>query len=327
MSVSTTYQPSAPTARTGQGSAIANVEDLDSKLTMLDAGKYPLTMLCKRGRKPKSSLFEWPIDEYDDPDTDGVVEGQDVPSFDDKFDGVATLNGRVQRFWKTWRVSKEQEMAESAGNQNSIRAKAKCMTELKRNFEAALASANDSVVQAAGTAAKMRGLDKWIDSAGPADVPAEYRTPAASIITTLTEITLNDVLRSMHDEKNGVANVTMVNGSRVQQEIAEFTRTDNNASEAVYHVHQAAESKKVTLSVKVFDSDFGLIRMVNANSKCQSTLKGFLLDPDFLELRFQQEAQGHELPDLGGGPRGYVDMFASLAMRDPRSAGKVTLAS
>lgn len=327
MSVSTTYQPSAQTARSGQGSAIANVEDLDSKLTMLDAGKYPLTMLCKRGSKPKNTLIEWPIDEYDDPDTDGVVEGQDVATFDDKFDGVAVLNGRVQRFWKTWRVTKEQELSESAGNQNKLRAKAKCMTELKRNFEMALASANDSVVQAAGTAAKMRGLDKWIDSAGPADVPAEYRTPAGSIITTLTEITLNDVLRSMHDEKNDVANVTMVNGSRVQQEVAEFQRTDNNTGETVYHVHQAADAKKVTLSVKVFDSDFGLIRMVNANSKCQSSLKGFLLDPDFLELRYMQEAQGYDLPDLGGGPRGYMDMLAVLAMRDPRSAGKVTLAS
>jgi hypothetical protein len=327
MSVSTTYQPSAATARTGQGSAIANREDLDSKLTMLDAGQYPLTMLCKRGARPKSALFEWPIDEYDDPNTDGVVEGQDLTTFDDKFEAVAVLNGRVQRFLRSWRVTKEQEMAESAGNQNSIRAKAKAMTELKRDFEKALASDNDSVAGVAGTAAKMRGLDTWIASAGPSDVPAQYRTPAASIITALTEITLNDVLRSMHDQKNGVANVTMVNGSRVQQEVAEFTRTDNNASEAVYHVHQAAESKKVTLSVKVFDSDFGLVKMVNANSKCQSTLKGFLLDPNFLELRYQQEPGGVELPDLGGGPRGYVDMFASLAMRDPRSAGKVTLAA
>jgi len=327
MSVSTTYQPSAQTARSGQGSAIANVEDLDNKLTMLDAGKYPLTMLLKRGPKPKNTLIEWPIDEYDDPDTDGVVEGQDVPTFDDKFDGVAVLNGRVQRFWKTWRVTKEQELSDSAGNQNSLRAKAKCMTELKRNFEKALASDNDSVTQSAGVAAKMRGLDKWIDSAGPSDVPAEYRTPAGSIITSLTEITLNDVLRSMHDEKNGVANVTMVNGSRVQQEVGEFQRTDNNSGETVYHVHQAAESKKITLSVKVFDSDFGLIRMVAANSKCQSSLKGFLLDPDFLEVRYMQEAQGYPLPDLGGGPRGYVDMLATLVVRDPRALGKVTLSA
>ena len=327
MSVSATYQPTAQTARSGQGSAIANVEDLDSKLTMLDAGKYPLTMLCRRGPKPKNTLIEWPIDEYDDPSTDGVIEGLDVPNFDDKFDGTAVLNGRVQRFWKTWRVTKEQELSESAGNQNKLRAKAKCMTELKRNFEAALASNNDSVVQAAGTAAKMRGLDKWIDSAGPADVPAEYRTPAASIITTLTEITLNDVLRSMHDEKNGVANVTMVNGSRVQQEVAEFQRTEASSGNEVYHVHQAAESKKITMSVRMFDSDFGLIRMVAANSKCQSNLKGFLLDPEFLQIRYMQEAQGYELPDLGGGPRGYVDMLAVLAMRDPRSAGKVTLSS
>lgn len=327
MSVSTTYQPSAQTARSGQGSAIANREDLDSKLTMLYAGDYPLTMLCKRGAKPKQSLIEYPIDEYDDPNTDGVVEGQDVTNFDDKFTDVAVLNSRVQRFLRPWRVTKEQEMAESAGNQNSIRAKAKCMVELKRDLEKALASDNDSVTGVAGTAAKMRGLDKWIDSAGPSDVPAQYRTPAASIITTLTEITFNDVLRSIHDQRNSVANITAVNGSRVQQEIAEFTRTDNNASEAVYHVHQSAESKKVTLSVKLFDSDFGLVRMVNANSKCQSTLKGFLLDPSFLELRYQQEAGGVELPDLGGGPRGYVDQFLTLANRDPRAHGKVTLAS
>lgn len=327
MSVSTTYSPSAPTGRTGQGSGIANREDLDSKLTLLDAAKFPLTMLCKRGPRAKSTLIEWPVDIYDDPNTDGVPEGEDVTAFEDAFSSVARLQGRVQHFRRSYRVSKEQQLSESAGPQDKLRAKAKKMIELKRDVESALASDNDATSQSAGVAAKMRGLDKWISTSPGSDVPADYTTPSGSIITSLTEITFNDVLRTLHDQNGEVNSLSSVNGSRVQQEIAEFTRTDNNASETVYHVHQSAESKKVTLSVKIYDSDFGFVRMVPANPKCQSNLKGFILNPNYLELRYFDEPKGYELEDQGGGPRGYVETFVTLAVRDPRAHGKVTLGS
>lgn len=327
MSVSNTYTPSAPAGRPGQGSGIANREDLDSRLTLLDAANYPLQMLCGRGPKAKSTLVEWTVDIYADPDDSGVPEGEDVTGFEDAFASVARLQGRVQHFRRSWRVSKEQQLSESAGPQDKARAKVKKMIELKRDIEKAIASSNDAVAQGAGIAAKMRGLDKWISTTPGSDVAADYVTPSASIITSLTEITLNDVLRSIHEQNGEVNYLTAVNGSRVQQEIAEFQRTDNNASETVYHVHQAAESKKVTLSVKIYESDFGFVKMALANPKCQSNLKSFLLNPNYVELRYLDEAKGYELEDQGGGPRGYTEAFLTLAVRDPRAHGKITLGS
>ena len=50
---------------------------------------------------------------------------------------------------------------------------------------------------------------------------------------------------------------------------------------------------------------------------CRSTLE----DPT--ELRYNRQPQFKENPDLGGGPRGYIDAIAGLAMFNPLGCGKV----
>lgn len=324
MPVSNTYQPSAPTGRTGQGSGIANREDLDAQLTLLAATTFPITMLCGRG-SAKSTLVEWPVDRLATPNTDGVEEGADATSFTDQFADVARLQNRVQAFRETWRVSKEQELSESAGPQDKARAKVKAMMQIKRNLEATIASANDSVAQGSGTAAKLRGLGKWISTTPGSDVPADYVTPAGSIISNApTEITLNDILKSIFSVNGEVNNLTAVCGTDVRQEIAEFQRTDNNASETVYRVNTNADEKKVVLAVNIYESDFGFVRIVNGNPACMPTAKtAYILNPNYLKLRVLQPWGSVELEDQGGGPRGYVDGRLTLAVSDPRAHGKI----
>lgn len=324
MAVSNTYQPSAPTGRPGQGSGIANREDLDAQLTLLAATTFPITMLCGRG-SAKSTLVEWPVDKLATPNTDGVEEGADATSFTDQFSDVARLQGRVQAFRETWRVSKEQELSESAGPQDKARAKVKAMLNIKRNLEATLASDNDAVAQGSGVAAKMRGLGQWINTAPGTDVPSDYRTPTASILTAApTEITLNDMLKSIFTINGEVNNLTGVVATNLRQEIAEFQRTDNNASETVYRVNTNADEKKVVLAVNVYESDFGYIRLVNANPACMPNQnRGYFLNPNYIKLRVLQPWGSVELEDQGGGPRGYVDGRLTLAVSDPRAHGKI----
>jgi hypothetical protein len=326
MAFSATYSPTAPTGRTGQGSGINNREDLDDKLTMLAATTCPMTLLCKRG-KAKSTLSEWPVDKLAAPNTGGVVEGSDANNFEDPFADAARLQNRAQRLWRQWMVTVEQEATESAGPQDVARAKVKKMLELKRDIEATILSANDAVTPSAGVAGKMRGFGKWINNASPgAEVPADYVTPSGHVLGAApTEITFNAVLTSIFNVNGEVNNLTVVAGSTVRSRITEFTRTDNNASEAVYQIHQSAESKKVTLAVNVFDSDFGFVRIVNGNPACMpSATTAYLVNPNYVELKTLLPVGSRELENQGGGRRGIIDTILTLAVSDPRAHGKIS---
>jgi len=325
MAFSATYNPSAPTGRAGQGSGINNREDLDDKLTMLAATKFPISLLCKRG-KAKSTLSEWPVDKLASPTSDGVVEGSDADNFEDPFADAARLQNRGQRLWRKWMVTVEQEATESAGPQDVARAKVKKMMELKRDIEFTIASDNDVQTPGAGVAGKMRGLGKWINNSSPgSEIPTDYVTPAGHVLGAApTEITFNGVLASMFGINGEVNNLTVVTGSTVRQRITEFTRTDNNASEAVYSVEQSAESKKVTLAVNIFDSDFGFVRIVNGNPACMpAATRAYILNPNYLELKTLRPVGSIELENQGGGRRGIIDTILTLAVSDPRAHGKI----
>ena len=105
---------------------------------------------------------------------------------------------------------------------------------------------------------------------------------------------------------------------------AEFTRTDNNASETVYNVIQNAVDKKVTLSVNFFDSDFGILRVINGNPKCMpAATRGYVLQPSYVEIATLLPMGTTRLEDQGGGPRGFIDSMETLVCKDPRAHGKI----
>jgi len=324
MAISTTYAPSALSARTGQGSAIGNREDLSGLVAMLDAKDTPLLSIASR-TTAKATYHEWIVDKLDDPTNDAVNEGADVTSFSDAFNKVARLGNRTQHFRRDWRVSKEQEIVNSAGKQDVARAISKKLTELKRDVEKRFLSDEDSATENGTTANAARGLGDWLDSAGPSDVAADYRTPAASILAAApTEITLNDVIASIFNVNGSMNNLTCLAGITLRKRISEFTRTDNNASETVYNSVQYTDTKKVTLAVNIFDSDFGILNVINGNPRCMpAATRGYIVNPAYVGVASLMPTGTVRLEDQGGGPRGYVDCMETLIVRDPRAHGKI----
>lgn len=331
MPISNTYSPSAPAGKTSTGSAIGNREDLSDVLTLLAPEETPILSLAAKG-KATSTLHEWVVDTLAAPSTDGVSEGADVTSFTDKFAGRARLSNYTQIFRRDYLVSNLQQAVTSVGPANVAQAEAKCMRELKRDAEAAICSNNDrSVEDGAGTPYKLRGLGDWLDSAGPSDVPAAFRTPAGSIETSsLTESDLQDILGSIYSKTGEVGNLTLVANIALRKVIANFTRTDGNSGETVYQVNQDATSKKITLSVSLFDSDFGLVRVVNGNPACMPTANthvGYVIDPKYIGFSTLIPMGSTRLENQGGGERGYVDMAGTLVCRTPQAHGKIAYGS
>lgn len=330
MPISTTYQPNAPAARSGQGSALSNREDLESGFYRLEAGETPIFSLCSKGRST-STFHEWNLDKLAAPTTDGVPEGQDVQAFADKFADAARVGNYTQKKWRPWSVSDTQEAVTSAGPVNKAEAKVKAMLELKRDFETVISSDNDMQSAAGGgTPYLSRGLGSWISNTAQTTnpVPADYRTPSASILTSApTETSFSTMLSSIFTQTGEMGAFTLVAGTALRSSISNFQRTDNNTSESVYHVTESATSKTCTLSVTLLDTDFGVVKVLNANAQCFAVAananRGYLLNPKYLGFHSLIGFESKELEDQGGGPRGYVKMTGTLKVGTPLAFGKI----
>jgi len=329
MPISNTYQPTAPAAKAGQGSAVSNREDLSNELSILAPEETPILSLCGKG-KASATYSEWTVDSLASPATTGISEGSDVTSFSDKFADRARLGNYIQLMRRDYIVSNLQQAVTSVGPANVAQAEAKSMREIKRDIEATIASDNEMTVEnGAGTPYGMRGLGKWIQTAAQATnpVPAAYRTPTGSIIaSTLSESSFNAMIGSIFARNGEVNSLTLVANVALRQLISNFTRSTTTGSSQTYHVNQDATSKTITLSVNLYDSDFGIIKIVNGNPSCMptgSTNVGYVLNPKYIGFNALIPMGATRLENQGGGERGFIDVAGTLVCKHPQAHGKI----
>ena len=337
MSFSDTYNPNAPAAVTGTGSAISNREDLLDVLTILAPEETPILSSANKERA-SSTFVEWTVDTLDAPQTSGVAEGADVTAFTDKFSGRARLGNYVQKFRRDYMVSDLQEAVDSVGPAKVAQAEAKAIRELKRDVEATLMGTQDfSIENGAGTAYGLRGLGDWIDSAGPSQVPSAFRTPAESIhdTGTFTETTLNELITSIYRVTGSTNSLMLVADTALRREIADFARLDPVAQDAannsIRSVNYNGDSASIKLSVELYQSDHGVVSIVNMNPDCapDTTNKdtGYIINPDYFGISELIPMGSTRLPNLGGGERGYVDCALTSLVYHPGAHGKITTLS
>jgi len=329
MPISNTYQPSAPAAKSGTGSAVSNREDLSNELSILAPEETPILSLCGKG-KASATYSEWTVDSLAAPATTGISEGSDVTSFSDKFADRARLGNYIQLMRRDYLVSNLQQAVTSVGPANVAQAEAKSMREIKRDIEATIASNNEMTVEnGAGTPYGMRGLGKWIDSSAQATnpVPAAYRTPSGSIITSaISESSFNTMIGSIFAKNGEMNSLTLVANVALRQLISNFTRATPASAGVTYHVNQDATSKQITLSVNLYDSDFGLVKIVNGNPSCMptaSTNVGYVLNPKYLGFNTLIPMGATRLENQGGGERGFIDVAGTLCVKHPQAHGKI----
>ena len=329
MPISNTYQPNAPAAKSGQGSAVSNREDLSNELSILAPEETPILSLCGKG-KASATYSEWTVDSLATPSTTGVSEGVDVTSFSDKFADRARLGNYIQLMRRDYLVSNLQQAVTSVGPANVAQAEAKSMREIKRDIEATIASDNEMTVEnGAGTPYGMRGLGKWIQSSAQSTnpVPTAYRTPSGSIITSsLSESSFNTMIGSIFAKTGEMNSLTLVANVALRQLISNFTRATPASAGVTYHVNQDATSKQITLSVNLYDSDFGLVKIVNGNPSCMptgSTNVGYVLNPKYLGFNTLIPMGATRLENQGGGERGFIDVAGTLCVKHPQAHGKI----
>jgi len=325
MAFSNTYD----TANTG--SAVGNREDLLDAVSLLAPEETPMLSLAKKS-KANATFVEWTTDVLATPVTTGIAEGADVTSFTDKFSGKARLGNYIQKLRRDFMVSDFQAAASTTGASDVAAAESKATRELKRDIEATICSNNDRAVEnGGGTAYAMRGFGKWVGNvSAPSDIPAGYVTPAASEHTTglFDELDMNNLITSIYRENGGSNALTLVADTALRRVISDFTRTSVSTDYTVRSVNYVGGSGVIKLSVNTYESDHGMVSIINMNPACapDTTNKddGYLVNPEYYGVAEYIGLGSTRVQNLGGGERGFVDWTGTLVVNHPRAHGKIT---
>ena len=329
---------------TNTGSAVSNREDLTDVLTILAPEETPI-LSSANNERASSTFVEWTVDSLSAPSTAGITEGADVTAFTDKFAGRARLGNRVQKFRRDYMVSDLQEAVDSVGPAKIAQAEAKAIRELKRDVEATIAGTQDSATEnGAGTANALRGLGKWLeDSANtggagtPSDVPSTFLTPTASVQdagTSFTESALNTLISSIFKVTGSTNNLMLVADVALRQDISDFARFGSTyaasgaGTESIRSVNYDGGSGTIKLSVDLYESDHGVVSVVNANPDCMPitdpvNYTGYVVNPEYYGVHELIPMGSTRLPNLGGGERGFVDCALTLGVYHPGAHGKI----
>ena len=337
MAISDTFNPALQPVTT-QGPSASNREDLTDVLTILAPEETPALSSANK-QKANATFVEWTVDGLSNPSTTGISEGADITSFTDQFASRARLGNYIQKFRRDFMVSDLQEAVDSVGPAKVAQAEAKAIRELKRDIEATILSDNDRQAETGAVPYKMRGLGDWLDSAGPSDVPADYRTPAASIEdagAAITESEFNTVIRSIYRANGEANNLVLIADTSLRKQIADYARfgvdVANGTNSGVRSVNYDGNDSTIKLSVEVYQSDFGIVSIINMNPVTNPETvtgasanhdRGYMINPDFYGIHELIPMGSSRLPNMGGGERGFVDCALTLGVYAPAAHGKI----
>ena len=319
---------------TNSGSGVSNREDLTDVLTILAPEETPVLSSASK-QKASATFVEWTVDALSDPVSTGIREGADVSTFTDQFSGRARLGNYIQKFRRDFQVSDLQEAVDSVGPAKIAQAEAKSIRELKRDIEETLCGTQTRAAEnGTDTAYALAGLGAWIDSAAvDALVPAGFKTPADSIHASgaFTETVLNNLITSIFRETGTSNSLTMVADTAVRRIISDFARTagvSGTDADSVRTVNYSGDSAQIKLSVEFYQSDHGMISIVNGNPDCMpdTTNKdvAYLVNPEYYGIHELIPMGSTRLPNQGGGERGYVDCSLTLGVYHPQAHGKIS---
>lgn len=340
-------------------------EDLADLIALVDAKDTPFTSMAPKGSKPGNTWFRWQVDSLPAAvaSQSGVVDGTDVDPNGATIqnfvkDGAGgtqyryELSNHIQEFRKAVRVSPlTLDIAVTAGVKDELANNiAKGITMLKRDMEKTFCSnnlpkADDGSTQGYAT----RGLDSWIRPVATTGgvfandnyltIPAAFRTPAASVagnatatvestalVSSLTEITVQDILTSIYSQTGQFRSYDGLVGPNLKRAFTNLVytaRTDTAASQQTIRTfNRDASASSYISSIDVFEGDFGQIRL-HPSLFLKNNYCGYVLPIEHTEIRYGGSVAGvKELTDNGGGPARLINAIASVCVKNPLAFGK-----
>jgi len=338
-------------AATSYINSIGKREDLSDIIAVVDAKETVLTSSIKKGsKKPSNAYVEWLVDSYPSTSTSGTVDGTEV-SYSSAADFASTryrIGTYIQQFRRIPGVSRLEEVIATvaginnpdpqgvAGATEFARAKAKATVMVKRDIESTFLSANGAAADDGSTQAyNTRGLGKWLSSTadsvalGQSNVLLSSSQIYSGTLAAFTEDGLRGVLQQRWSVTGRGGDLLGIMGSDLKNSISDFSRylpaktiSSSTASPVRYYNANIAD-KTISTSVDIYSGDFGNIEL-HLSAFVPNTKTGYIIDPEFVEMRTHTAPNFTELPDLGAGRRGIVEAIVALVPTNPQAHAKIS---
>lgn len=278
-------------------------EDLIDLITDISPTETP--MLSRFGKiKATNKYHEWQTDALAAAASNAVAEGADAESA--ALTATTRTGNYTQISRKIWRTTDTMEAVNKAGRSSEFSYQmAKKMKELARDMEYALVNGTGNS-GASGTARELKGVVSWIAT------NTGTGTHATATAAALTESQYNDLLQKIFNN-GGNPDVTYANGFQKRKISAFSTPSTRNIN---------VEDKKLVTSVDVYESDFG-IQKILLDRYCPADTV-LALEEDKWRIAMLRPVKYKELPDNGGGPKGMVEAEFTLESLNEKASGKLT---
>jgi hypothetical protein len=250
-----------------------------------------------------NTYFEWQTDSLAATSTTGVIDGDDVSSFDST--SATTRVGNYTHIRRrTTIVADNFSALDTAGRNDELSYQiAKRGKELKRDIEAVLTANNAQVAGNSSTARETGGLGAWIASNANAGVGGALATGNGTTARTdgtqrdFTETMLKDAMQQAF-VSGGQPSILMV-GPHNKTVVSGF------AGIAAQR-YQAPSDAPTTIigAADVYLSDFGTLNVVANRFTPERT--AYLLDPEYASVCYLRPIQNVELSKTGDAEKSMV---------------------
>lgn len=283
--------------------AVGIREDLIDLITDISPTETP--MLSRFAKiKATNKYHEWQTDALAAAGANAIVEGADAESA--ALTATTRTGNYTQISRKIWRTTDSMEAVNKAGRTSEFSYQmAKKMKELARDMEYALVNGTGNS-GASGTARTLKGVLSWIAT------NTGTGSGATATGASLTEAQYNDMLQTIFNN-GGNPDVTYANGYQKRKISAFSTPSTRNIN---------VEDKKLITSIDVYESDFGMQKILLDRYMPSDTIVA--LEEDKWRIAMLRPVKYKELPDNGGGPKGMVEAEYTLEALNEKASGKLT---
>lgn len=250
-----------------------------------------------------NTYFEWQTDSLAATSTAGVIDGDDVSSFD-----ASSATTRVGNYThirrRTTIVADNFSALDTAGRNDELSYQiAKRGKELKRDIEAVLTANNAQVAGNSSTARETGGLGAWIASNANAGVGGALTTGNGT--TARTDGTQRDFTETML--KDAMQQAFVSGGQPSILMVGPYNKTVVSGFAGIAAQRYQAPSDAPTTIIGAADvylSDFGTLNVVANRFTPERT--AYLLDPEYASVCYLRPIQNVELSKTGDAEKSMV---------------------
>jgi hypothetical protein len=326
-------------------------EDLADYIAIVDAKSTPFVSMAPKGKDIGNMQFSWQVDNYGDPQLQGVVDGADVTvsSAANPVQNRTRLNNYGQVFRRDLRIGFIAETQNVAGVTDELaNGIAKTLVLIKRDMEATFMCTNQAAQTEVSTSNPYLtgSLGNWLNSTNASNIGACASNspflPASGAIDTtaaasFTEATAQNVLTAIYSATGTFRDYDCILGTTLKRAFTNLTASGTTqvvnanaiAATSVRTFNQDLSSDTFKSSIDLFEGDFGRLILhpttfiggKNGTALSAQATKGYVIPMDMVEVRYAKLPQVKDLPDAGGGPARLVEAIAGLVVKNPSGFG------